>query len=355
MKQDNFIKEIDISKLKTILSNIKVGFDIERIEPLTEGFQSQIFKLNSTDKQELILKVLKSNRQGFEYNERNLANLVLSQSMADKLRLNPKILLNLQVQDNNLHPLTELKDDDYLIQIMEYEPDGKSYWEMLHNKSAEQEITDIDKKEIKSVLKFLIKLQNNNIPKYIIENTTMVAKDAWRNLITNPELALALLSDFGDNHSVLPRSKHGELIGLMIKDIYRLEGFDSKLVCVHGDFWGANFYFKKDGSNWVIDYSRIPYGDPAIDVGWWVSQYIWLFIKTKKNLYKQLLEFFIDQYISQTGDKTIKERLPLVITLLMIINISPKLYTLNEESIKAAKEFYNFAVICLDQGKLVNL
>jgi thiamine kinase-like enzyme len=141
----------------------------------------------------------------------------------------------------------------------------------------------------------------------------------------------------------------------LLVELYRIETYDVKLACLHGDFWGANFYFKTDGSSWVIDYSRIPYGDPAIDVGWWISQYIWLYIKTKKTLYKQLLKFFLDDYISISADLEIKERLPAVIALMMIINISPRLYPMNKDSINNAMGFYNYTIMCLNQRKLIGL
>lgn len=38
-------------------------------------------------------------------------------------------------------------------------------------------------------------------------------------------------------------------------------------VPLHGDFWGSNILIDEMDEPFLIDYSRVPYSDPAIDVG----------------------------------------------------------------------------------------
>ncbi|MFH2232579.1 MAG: phosphotransferase, partial [Patescibacteria group bacterium] len=137
---------------------------------------------------------------------------------------------------------------------------------------------------------------------------------------------------------------HGNYIGLMLNLIHKWKDRCDRLVALHGDFWGTNLFFKKDGSIWVIDYSRIPWGDRGIDIGWWLSQYLWFYHETQNEYFKELGEKFLDMYEKKSGDKEIRRAVSLALGLMGIIYISPRFYPdLNMEIGK--KFFYNILEI----------
>jgi len=64
-------------------------------------------------------------------------------------------------------------------------------------------------------------------------------------------------------------------------------------------------FFKEGGEMFVVDYSRMPWGEPGFDVGFWVSQYLLNYHKYKNDYFRKLGQLFLDKYVERTGDKEI--------------------------------------------------
>ena len=109
-----------------------------------------------------------------------------------------------------------------------------------------------------------------------------------------------LLHDFTDSHPFLPPKRHPEFVGRMLNLIHAGKDRPDRLRASYSDFWGANFFFRADGPVWVIDYSRIPWGDPATDSGWWLAQYLWFYHETKNSYFRDLGERFLALYERET-------------------------------------------------------
>ena len=110
-------------------------------------------------------------------------------------------------------------------------------------------------------------------------------------------------------------------------------------------------FFKKDGSISVIDYSRIPWGDPGIDVGWWLSQYLWLYHETKNEYFKKLGEEFLNMYVQKSGDKEIRQAVSLTLGLMGVIYVSPRLCP--NLDIKIGKKFFENILEIMKKNQFV--
>ena len=99
-----------------------------------------------------------------------------------------------------------------------------------------------------------------------------------------------------------------------------------------------------------MDYSRIPWGDAGIDIGWWVSQYLWSYSETKNPYFKELGEFFIEEYERKTQDKEIREATTIVLGLMGLVIIFPKFHS--DRDITLGRQFIEKIKKILLRGKL---
>lgn len=327
------MENINLKEISKIISTkLNRTIDIYKIEDSENGFHSKGYKLISSDGQAFFLKKIKSHDVGFEYPDQKVASLIVSDGMSLRACCEPRPLGVIVGNGEDLVEVPNIDEDSKIFQIQEFESNGASYQSLLLQRKDKKNVDQEDLNELNKITDFISRLHKKKHPSSDEEYLKLVYNASLRKLITHPELALAHLVSFGDSHPILPRSKHGQYLELMLKLIYKWENRSDRLVALHGDFWGSNLFFKDDGSIWVIDYSRIPWGDRGIDVGWWLSEYLWLYHETQNKYFQDLGEKFLDLYIQKTGDIGIRQAVSLVMGLKGILRISPKFYPdLDEE------------------------
>jgi thiamine kinase-like enzyme len=116
---------------------------------------------------------------------------------------------------------------------------------------------------------------------------------------------------------------------------------------LHGDFWYSNILVDIDNNPFFIDYSRIPYGDAGIDIGWFVGNFTLEYIKTKNRVYLDAARVFIDEYIHVTGDKDILKFAVLPLFWCGIVNIFPPVF--GDRDPKIADEILEYIEKCFAQ------
>lgn len=303
---------ISREKLSTLLSE-KLSKDIEIIEivPAGSGFHSSGFKLLSKTGEAFFLKKIKSGGAGFEFPERKLASLLVSDSMGKRQEGHPQpigVIVSTGEKEGFIPSITHETD---IYHIQEFEDAGISYWNKLNERRTKQEIDETDRTEIASIISYIAKVHAIRHPLTDPEELKLIYNDSLRSSLTHPETTLSFLHKLGADHPFLPLERQKMYMGLMWDIIHtRKDRFD-RLTALHGDFWGGNLFFKADGSVWVIDYSRMPWGDPAVDVGHWMSQYLRIYHETENEYFKNLGEYFIQEYIRVTGDNEIRNHLAL--------------------------------------------
>lgn len=90
-------------------------------------------------------------------------------------------------------------------------------------------------------------------------------------------------------------------------------------VHLHGDFHSKNIIIGQDARVHLIDWSHIPYGDPGIDVGIFLTE-IEIACTLQGKDYKSLQQIFLETYISETQDHHIVQYTQLS-RLIMITNL----------------------------------
>ncbi|MBD3306337.1 hypothetical protein GF339_08025 [candidate division KSB3 bacterium] len=151
-----------------------------------------------------------------------------------------------------------------------------------------------------------------------------IYRDSLRRILTHPELTLFFLQSFPANHPLLPRRNHQEYLGLMLEGIYGWEDRFDRLRALHGDFWGPNLCFT-DESAALLDDSRIPWGDPGMDIGGWMVQYVKFYHQTGNPYFQELGETFLTLYEERTHDTEIRRALCLPMGFLGVVNLTPLL------------------------------
>jgi thiamine kinase-like enzyme len=213
--------------------------------------------------------------------------------------------LGVVVEGNGVEFLPELDEKSEIYHVQEYGGKGTSYVDMLDRKMGKTEVDSEDKKEIEKILDFIVPLHKTRHPSTSKKKLVAVYNDSWRNVIGHPEYLLQLLHDLPDDTKVLNPKEQRELLVLMFDNIRHFKNRPDRLSAIHGDFWGSNVFFRDDGTVYVIDYSRTPWGDPGYDVGIWMSQYLFRYHLGNKRYFKSLGNYFLNRYIERTGDKEI--------------------------------------------------
>ena len=319
--------DIDLKKISKLLSE-KTGESVEltSIEKAGSGFHSDGFKISSKDGKTFFLKRVKSLEGGFEFPERRISSLLVSDSMARRANQSPRPIGVILMKDEHAQIAHDISDDHTIYHVQEFETASSSYLDMLDGRHKKKSLDEEDAHELAAVIEFISGVHAIRHPSADEKIKKAVYNDGIRAVIVHPELTFTLLHDFPHDYPHLPLKDQERIIGLMWANTHDWKDRADRLTALHGDFWGANIFFKHDGSLFAIDYSRIPWGDPGIDVGWWLSQYLWRYHKTGNPYFKELGEEFLRRYIAKTGDTEIRKAVTLSIGFLGIVNIYPKFH-----------------------------
>lgn len=336
---------------KAISEKLGKPVRILKIDEINSGYHSDGFKATSWDGQEFFIKKFKSHDLGFIFPERKVYSLLLSDGMAKRADKSPKPIGVLVANKNEAQMLPDVKDDTEIYHIQEFEKGGQDYFSALKKSIDKKIIDESDKLEIKKIVEYIVSIHSIKYPSQDLDKIKEAYNDSIRSVLNSPELTLMMLHEFEENNPILNRNMQKEYLCLMYDIMHKWRNKSERLCALHGDFWGANFFFRPDYSSWVIDYSRIPWGDPGIDIGWWVSQYLWFYTETGNPYFKELGELFIKEYEQKTGDKEIRKAMTIVLGLMGLIFIFPKFYP--DRDLVAGKKFISLIMKILKSGELV--
>lgn len=345
---------LNLGKISKIISE-KIGekIVIDKISKIGSGYHSDGFRLQIKNKPQktFFLKRLKSYDLGFEHSERRRASLLVSNFMAARHNIKPRAVGVFIKNNENFFYEPPLDEESEIYQIQEFESGKINYWQKLLQKKNKKKVDENDEKELLAIVDLITKIHSKKYPWSDIERKKAVYNSSLRDILCHPELTLRLLQDFPDSDPVLAPKKQKEYVGLMLKIINQWKDRQERLVSLHGDFWGTNVFFRTDYSVFAIDYSRIPWGDPGIDIGWWVTQYLWFFHKTGNSYFKKLGEKFLAIYEEKTSDGEIRKALAIPMGFLGVVYITPKFYPDLSEKIKIS--FFDTIKLILEKEEFL--
>ncbi|OGZ42188.1 MAG: hypothetical protein A3C80_04380 [Candidatus Ryanbacteria bacterium RIFCSPHIGHO2_02_FULL_45_43] len=334
------VYNIDLQKISSLISQkLDRTVELVGIEKIGSGYHSDGFKLTAKDGHSFFLKRIKSHDLGFEIPERKVMSLLISNGMYRRSGFQPQSVGVILENKDEAGIIPEVNEETAIYHVQEFQSDSVSYWSLLQEKKRKAKVDEKDLAELEKITDYIIAIHQVKHASQDLERLKSVYNDGLRSVLTSPELTVMLLHDFSDTHQLLPAGEHGNYVGLMLNLIHKWKDRCDRLVALHGDFWGANLFFKKDGSIWVIDYSRIPWGDRGVDIGWWLSQYLWFYHETQNEYFKELGEKFLDMYVEKSGDKEIRQTVSLVLGLMGIIYISPRFYP--DLNMEIGKRFFD--------------
>jgi thiamine kinase-like enzyme len=191
-------------------------------------------------------------------------------------------------------------------------------------------LTDDSKDLLRTIANTLAEVHNQPVESGI--STANAVKRSQREIFINPQTTIDTLANFPKDHPLF-----GALTGKyaylekMLRTIDYWADFADSIPCVplHGDFWSANILEESNGAIFLIDYSRIPFGDPSIDVGTFLGAHL-IFdgIIKKSRVHFEAARYFVEQYLLKrnTPDATLIQRIPMVLFWIAIIRIYPPVY-----------------------------
>jgi len=308
---------------------------LTKIEEYLDGYQSKSYLLTDISNKKFFLKQIKHNVRGFEYPAKEISSLMTSGFMQDNTNILPKNLGLLIEHKSELFIIPKIDNSDNIYQLQEFAGEGKSYFDTLLSNLNKESIDSSDTKQIGNVVDIIWdihKMRPN-------QNLDLLYKDGLRSLLTNSEITTSLLSDFEYDHPILNIDKQKEYLGNLWELIRHFDKNSDRTSALHGDFWGGNLFFGKDNNPWLIDFSRIPWGDAGIDIGWWFGQYLWFYYETNNPYLKDLGNLFLEKYELKSQDKKIRETMSLGLAVAGIIYISPKIHP--NLDLNIANQFWN--------------
>lgn len=322
------MEDIDIAKVSEALSE-RLGekLNLVSIEKAGSGYHAEGYKVTNKDGRQFFLKRILHNQFGFEYNERKLASMLVGHNMARRAGAKPQSLGLLLENNGHMRPMPEIHDETIIYNVQEFEPEGVSYFKLLNDRRDKEAFDATDEAELEHIVGFIATLHAKRHFSGEPERLRALYNDSLRAELIHPELTMTLLHELGDDSPLLPPSKQGEYISLLLDVIHRWKNRSDRLRALHGDFWAANLFVRKDSTVWVIDYSRIPWGDPGLDVGKWISQYVWFYHQTGNPYFRELTDRFLTLYIEKTGDAEIMHALCLGFTFLGAMYASPDVFS----------------------------
>ncbi|MDO8518073.1 MAG: phosphotransferase [bacterium] len=342
------MEDIDLVKISAAVS-AKLGEPIEfvDIQKIGSGYHSAGYKITAKDGRAFFLKKVTATTIGLEHPERRLSSLLVGHNMAKRSGQLPRPVGLLLEVDGEVTTFPDIPLNSNVFHLQEFEPEGTNYFSLLESRKEKAEVDERDRVETTNMVAVIAAIHAIRYSSDDAEHIQAVYMDGLRGELVHPELTLTFMHQLDETHPIVPPSKQGEYIEAYLQLIHRWKGRTERLRALHGDLWGANVFVRQNGTAWIIDFSRIPWGDPGIDVGRWMGQYMWFYLVTKNEYFKNLGELFLETYIEKTGDKEIYEAASLGYVFTGFIYAT----AFEDESVELRKKMFAHATEILKQGK----
>jgi thiamine kinase-like enzyme len=338
------IKNEELSGL--LSKKLNKGIVVREITTISSGYHSEGYKITTEGGETYFLKRIKSEDMGFEFPERKIMSLLLSHSMLSRHGVYPNSI-GVAIKNGEPEFLPEIDENTEVYHIQEYGGEGKSYLEILDENLNKKEIDGTDKEQIDKVVGFILSIHKIKPENKSDKMLNSMYNDYLRSVLGHPEYVLHSLHNMPEDSPVLRPNEQGEFVALMLENMHYFKDKYERLRAIHGDFWGSNLFFKEDGSVFVIDYSRMPWGDPGFDIGIWMSQYLIRHHITGSGYFKELGDYFLQQYMSKTGDDEIVKTMVYSLGIVATIYASSRTTPGIENEVRSS--FYNHVLKMLKQ------
>ena len=216
----------------------------------------------------------------------------------------------------------------------------KSYWVLKYDNKSYHitdffewktlSLEDINENNIVKIANKIWQIHKNgnkNLQNLSEDNKKFLYNRSLREVITHPETV------FSTYETRIVNTKDEDFfkkyIWKMLDTYFKYMEKNSfhRISYLHWDFWQGNIMEDKNGNIEFIDFSRIPYGEPGIDIGRFLAQFQIDSIINVQNKERndKLQNLFLENYIKVTKDEKILDYIKLWQLWVGFINLSPLL------------------------------
>ncbi|PIQ91754.1 MAG: hypothetical protein COV70_02035 [Parcubacteria group bacterium CG11_big_fil_rev_8_21_14_0_20_39_22] len=312
---------------EAISGKLNKNVEIISAKKLPGGHEGDSFVLFSRAGEKFFVKRVKARKHHGMRPERNMYWHLISDSMMNRSFASSDGFGVLIKNRNGFTLLDSFRHDLEIYHIQGFEELSEhSFEDLMNQRKDKKEFTNEDRIEAREVAELLGSIHKTPLKNLDKESRDKLYNESLRLIFTAQDMFFLFLHSFDDKHPIFPISMHGKYTAHLIELFQSFKDKGSRLRVLHGDFWGTNIYRKGDGTWYAIDYSRIPFGEPAIDTAFFANQLLWHYHNTGNSYFKKFGEEFLSHYAKISKDKNIKKFMALPIGLLGIISISPILY-----------------------------
>jgi len=293
---------------------------IVSVEKIQGGFEAEAFLLVSSSGEKFFVKKMLNGL----FPENNLHNLLVSHSMMNRSNVsNNSIGVALVVNEELILTPDSLKE---VYQIQHYEDlHSENYFEKLKKYADLGDINEEIVSDTKEIADLLVRIHSTKIEEFNQDEKKRLYNRSLESVLATPGMFFFFLNTFNADNKIFPKTEHSEYVSLMVNKMNLYINSENRLRVLHGDFWGTNLH-KKAGGWYAVDYSRFPFGEPAIDVASFLAQYLWLYHESGNEIYKKIGEVFLNEFENISGDKDIRKFITFPLGLYGMIWITPEFY-----------------------------
>jgi hypothetical protein len=244
---------------------------------------------------------------------KRLATVATSHAMMRDGHLGPKSLGVVIVNSDRCTALPDMSMRTRIIQVLEFMPIGtKDSYAYMLRRCIKKEPDEGDITRLTQIVDALVSIHSRRTD--IDDRRKRQAR--YRESLTDVgSHALRFLSKFHANDEFVPLKMQQEILSLMFAFIQQWKKKWQRLRTLHGDFHPGNQFFR-DENVVVLDHSRVMFGEPAIDVAWFITELLWLHYGAKygnsgcnPTFFNGLIVQFLQLYEARTGDKEVRAAL----------------------------------------------
>lgn len=324
---------------KIISEKLGEKINLAKAEKVSGGYEADAFVVHDENGRKFFIKKFKKEGQNKAHLEKDIHWFLTSDSMMKRSQNSPDGLGVVVGNNGKYSVMPTLNSDSEVFHIQNFEElESENYWKIISAKKEKNKLDEEDLEDVRKIAELLSQIHSSSLGDISEEEKKGIYNDSLSSVFTAQDLYFFFLHSFEEDHDFFPPEKHGSYTGEMLKLFHNFKNKGHRLRPLHGDFWGNNLHKRKDGSWHAVDYSRIPVGDPGIDVAAWIAQYLWLYHETGNKIYRELGEEFLNHYEKISGDQEIREHLNLPMGLWGLIWITPYFYP--ERTHSRAKKFF---------------
>lgn len=312
-------------------NNLGIDTEVNSVREIQWGYLSRVYLANMVYngwRMEVVIKNVKNKTAAYMYDADRLRAYQLSHFMFENADGNEVKSYGIMLAQNwKCLDMLTINSEIEVFHVQAYKH-WKNYLEIFNELSEKSELSEKDREMISEIAKKIAKIHSKKID--IPRADEKATYERWFLELTNtPELMFNVLSNFPENHKYFWACTFKyDYLSKMFEtcDIYRMNRAGRRPTHLHGDFWMSNILIDNTPSAHFIDFTKIPFWDPGIDIWWFVSYALLTKIATGKEIYLDFARFFMDEYKKFSWDENVLKYWLQSLLWMGIIFLSPNVW-----------------------------